>query len=84
MMGEAIQMQSKEGIKLGYYRHYKGNIYIVKDVAEHTETEEELVIYGCLKEPDKLWARPVSMWNDVIDGKPRFEYLGKELKEATE
>ncbi|MDO5356795.1 MAG: DUF1653 domain-containing protein, partial [Conchiformibius sp.] len=29
----------------GIYRHYKGNLYEVLDLARHSETEEILVVY---------------------------------------
>lgn len=31
------------------YQHYKGNLYLVLEVATHTETEEKLVIYCNVK-----------------------------------
>ena len=59
-------------IKLEIYTHYKGNTYKVLHIAKHSETLEDMVIY-----PDKIWARPATMWNDdvEIDGKTvkRFE-----------
>ncbi len=64
-------------IKLGTYRHYKGNTYKVLHIAKHSETLEDLVIYKDVNFPDK-----VSMWNDdiEIDGKTvkRFELLNDE------
>lgn len=36
----------KPDIQLGYYRHYKGNVYQVFDLALYTETDEWLVLYG--------------------------------------
>ena len=33
-------------MKSGRYRHYKGNEYVVIGVARHSETDEELVVYG--------------------------------------
>ncbi len=69
-------------IKLGTYRHYKGNTYKVLHIAKHSETLEDLVIYKDVNFPDKVWARPASMWNDdiEIDGKTvkRFELLNDE------
>lgn len=63
----------------GIYLHYKGNQYNVTGVAKHSETEEELVIYFSLKNPDQLWVRPLSMFLEEIeiDGKKtkRFQKL---------
>lgn len=66
-------------IKLGIYRHYKGNTYKVLHIAKHSETLEDMVIYQDVNNPDKIWARPASMWDDdiEIDGKTvkRFELV---------
>lgn len=72
-----------EEIKLGKYRHYKGNFYRVLGIARHSETLEELVVYECLYDNprSKLWVRPKKMFleNVVIAGKskPRFEFVGE-------
>ena len=67
-------------IKGGKYRHYKGNEYLVIDIATHSETEEEMVVYKALYGEEKLWARPLSMWNEKVEvnGKEvlRFTYIG--------
>ena len=60
----------------GTYRHYKGNLYEVVDVARHSETEEQLVVYRALYGERGLWVRPLAMFEEtvVVDGveHPRF------------
>lgn len=71
------------GLKLGKYKHYKGNFYRVLGVAKHSETLEELVVYEALynNSEGKLWIRPLKMFIEdvVVDGKkmPRFEFVGE-------
>ena len=40
------------------YRHYKGDYYIVLNIALNTETEEQMVIYKALYEDGEVFARP--------------------------
>lgn len=67
-------------IKLGKYRHYKGNEYEVIGEAKHSETSEELVVYRALYGNRDLWVRPLGMFIEKIEtnGKkmPRFKYIG--------
>ena len=69
-------------IKLGKYRHFKGNEYEVIGIAKHSETLEEMVIYRALYGDGGYWVRPISMWNETVvrDGKTyeRFTYIGEE------
>lgn len=68
-------------IKIGKYRHFKGNEYEVIAVAKHSETTEDMVVYKALYGEGGLWVRPASMWNETVkrDGKVfrRFEYIGE-------
>jgi len=68
-------------LKLGKYRHYKGKDYQVIGVAEHSETNEKLVVYKKLYDDYSLWVRPLEIFleNVEVNGKkiPRFEYLGE-------
>jgi hypothetical protein len=75
-----------EKIKLGTYRHYRGNFYEVIGIARHSETLEEMVIYRALydsKEFGKnaLWARPKKSFLEkvIVDGKnvSRFSFVDK-------
>ncbi len=70
-------------IKPGRYLHYKGKQYLVLDVARHSETLEEMVVYRPLYGDRGLWVRPAKMFTESVqvDGEqiPRFEYIGGEL-----
>ncbi len=50
----------------GKYRHYKGNEYIVLAIANHSETEEEMVVYQALYGEQRVWVRPKSMWHETV------------------
>lgn len=51
----------------GLYRHFKGGMYIVEDVAFDSETETQLVLYRALYGEGRLWARPLEMFLSEVD-----------------
>lgn len=69
-------------IKLGKYKHFKGNEYEAIGIAKHSETLQEFVVYKALYGEQGLWVRPLSMFEETItrDGKTfkRFEYIGED------
>ena len=49
------------------YKHFKGNYYLVVDIATHSETKEQYVVYRQLYGDGKLWIRPLEMFLSEVD-----------------
>ena len=60
----------------GIYRHFKGGYYQVLDVAQHSESLEDMVVCRHLGEK-KTWVRPAIMFVENVEREgqtlPRFE-----------
>ena len=55
-----------EKLKSGIYRHYKGSFYEVFFLAQHSETEEFMVVYKALYGESGMWVRPYSMFIEKV------------------
>ncbi len=53
----------------GVYKHFKGNYYLVEDIAIDSETEKQCVIYRALYGDGTLYVRPLDMFLSKVDHK---------------
>lgn len=51
----------------GIYKHFKGDYYLVEDVAYDSETKEEYVVYRRLYGDTSLWIRKKEMFLSKVD-----------------
>ncbi len=51
----------------GVYRHFKGDYYLVEDIAFNSETQEKYVAYRQLYGENKLYVRPYDMFLSEVD-----------------
>ena len=69
-------MKSAQSLQPGIYRHYKGNLYQVLGVAQHSETGEQLVVYVPQYGEGGYWVRPLDMFCEQVElngqSLPRF------------
>lgn len=62
------------------YKHYKGDYYIVENIAIHSETGEKMVIYRALYGDGKVYARPYSMFVEKINkGNQEYRFQLQEI-----
>lgn len=86
--------RSIENLKGRVVKHFKGKLYLVIDVARHSETMEELVVYKALYGDFGIFVRPLNMFLSEVDKnkypncnqKYRFQEINNEdidnIKEA--
>lgn len=51
----------------GIYRHFKGDYYLLCDVATNSETGEKYAVYRRLYGDGSLWIRPLEMFLGEVD-----------------
>lgn len=60
--------QSSRSIELHQiYRHFKGDYYLVEDLATDADSLEEMVIYRPLYGKGALWVRPLEEFLSPVD-----------------
>lgn len=51
----------------GIYKHFKGDYYLVEEIAKDSETKEPVVVYRRLYGEGDLWVRPLEMFLSEVD-----------------
>ena len=74
-------------LRPGIYKHYKGDLYEVLNTAQHSETEEWMVVYKALYGEEGTWVRPYEMFVEKVevDGVmvDRFAFVGRGVPTPT-
>ena len=50
-----------------FYKHFKGQLYQVRALAENSEDNTPMVVYQAMYAPFKIWVRPISMFLEKLD-----------------
>ena len=61
------------------YKHFKGNLYLVEDIAIHSETMEKYVVYRALYGENELYVRPYEMFMEKVD-KEKYPDIEQEYR----
>lgn len=69
----------KESMVGKRYRHFKGGIYIVTEIAVHSETAGIMVVYKSFDDPTLTWVRPLNMFISEVD-KEKYPDVKQEMR----
>ena len=60
-------MESIPSIQAGLYRHFKGAHYVVIGTAQHSESDELVVVYSPEQDRSALWVRPLEKFLERVN-----------------
>ncbi|MGL4337841.1 MAG: DUF1653 domain-containing protein [Turicibacter sp.] len=49
------------------YRHFKGKLYYVHHILQHTESDEQMVSYQALYPPYSMYSRTLEMFCEAVE-----------------
>ncbi len=61
------------------YRHFKGDLYLVTDIAINTENDEKMVVYRALYGDYTLYTRPYEIFVSEVD-KDKYPNIKQKYK----
>lgn len=61
------------------YKHFKGNLYQIVAIAEHSESGEQMVVYQALYGDFKIYVRPLDMFIGKVD-KAKYPDVTQEFR----
>lgn len=70
MESQKVAQEERSKLVGKTFRHFKGDLYLVEDVAVGSESEEPVVIYSSVSNRDYLWARPLSSFKEYVSVSP--------------
>lgn len=83
---QTIARNKKKAMQGKVYRHFKGGLYKVEELGVYSEDYEPVVIYSSVENPDRIWCRPLIVFESDVDTqkypdakqKKRFEEVTNE------
>ena len=62
-----------------FYKHFKGQLYQVRALAENSEDNTPMVVYQAMYAPFKIWVRPLSTFLEKLD-KEKYPDAAQEFR----
>ena len=61
------------------WRHFKNKLYKIIAIAQHTESDEQLVVYQAMYGSEGIYARPLDMFMSEVD-REKYPDVGQKYR----